>query len=179
MLKQYLAVGEIVSLHGVRGELRVKPWCDGPEFLKNFKYLYFDAQGKEKVTVLSARPHGNITLLKLDGTDTAEKAQALRGRTLYIDRRDASLPENSWFIEDLIGCKVIELDTEKTYGTITDVMKMPANDVWTVRGEDGKETLIPAIKSVVIKTEVENGVVYIKALKGLFDGGESVREDEN
>ncbi len=179
MLKQFLAVGEIVSIHGVKGELRVKPWCDGPEFLKNFKFLYFDAQGKEKAAVLSARPHGNITLLRLDGVDTAEKAQALRGKTLYIDRRDTDLPENSWFIEDLIGCKVKELDTEKTYGTVTDVMKMPANDVWAVTGEDGKETLIPAIKSVVIQTDVENRVVFIKALKGLFDGGESVREDEN
>lgn len=179
MLKPYLAVGEIVSTHGVRGELRIKPWCDGPDFLKQFNYLYFDAEGKERVRVLSARPHGNIALLRLEGIDTAEKAQTLRGRTLYVDRRDVSLPENSWFIEDLIGCKVTELDTQKVYGSITDVMKMPANDVWTVRGGDGKETLIPAIKSVVIKTDVENGIVFIKALKGLFDGGESVREDEN
>lgn len=179
MLKKYLEAGKIVGTHGVKGELRVEPWCDSPLFLKGFGELYLDKDGNKKITVLSSRPHGNIVLLRLDGVDTMEKAQAMRNSILYIKRDDAELPENTWFIEDLIGCKVKELDTETVYGTITDVVKMPANDVWTVKSGDGKETLVPAIKSVVIKADVENGVVEIKALQGLFDGGEGVIEDEN
>lgn len=174
MLKPYLALGQIVGTHGVKGEIRLNPWCDAPQFIKNFKTLYFDGNGKESVAVKSARPHGNIVLLVLDGVDSMEKAQALRNKVLYMKREDASLPENTWFIEDLVGCEVRRINTGEVYGKITDIQKYPANDVWTVKSDDGRETLIPAIKSVVINANVENGFVEIEPIKGLFDDGESV-----
>lgn len=176
MLKPYLALGQIVGTHGVKGEMRLNPWCDAPQFIKKFNTLYFDANGKDSVAVKSARPHGNIVILLLDGVDSMEKAQALRNRVLYMKREDASLPANTWFIEDLIGCEVRQINTDKVYGKISDVQKYPANDVWTVKSDDGTQTLIPAIKSVVINTDVENGFVEIDAIKGLFDGGESVEK---
>ena len=73
MIKQYLEIGEIVGTHSIHGEIRVNPWCDSPEFVKKFKTLYFDNEGKKAVKVISARPHGNIVLLKLEGTDTVEE----------------------------------------------------------------------------------------------------------
>jgi len=178
-VKQYLELGQIVSTHGVRGEMRFNPWCDSAEFATKFNTLYFDAEGKQSVAVQSARVHGNIVLLKLEGIDTMEKAQSLRQKVLYIDRESADLPENTWFVEDLLGCKVVENGTDTVYGSITDVQKYPANDVWTVKEPSGKEVLVPAIKDVVVSADIENKTVYIKALKGLFSGEESVREDED
>ncbi len=178
-MKQYLELGQIVSTHGVRGEMRFNPWCDSADFATKFNTLYFDAEGKQSVAVQSARVHGNIVLLKLEGIDTMEKAQALKQKVLYIDRESADLPENTWFVEDLLGCRVVEDGTETVYGSITDVQKYPANDVWTVKEPSGKEVLVPAIKDVVVSADIENKTVYIKALKGLFSGEESVREDEN
>ncbi len=178
-MKQYLELGQIVSTHGVRGEMRFNPWCDSAGFATKFNTLYFDAEGKQPVAVQSARVHGNIVLLKLEGIDTMEKAQALRQKVLYIDRESADLPENTWFVEDLLGCKVVEDGTDTVYGSITDVQKYPANDVWTVKEPSGKDVLVPAIKDVVVSADIENKTVYIKALKGLFSGEESVREDEN
>ena len=178
-MKQYLELGQIVSTHGVRGEMRFNPWCDSADFATKFNTLYFDAEGKQSVAVQSARVHGNIVLLRLEGIDTMEKAQALRQKVLYIDRESADLPENTWFVEDLLGCRVVEDGTDTVYGSITDVQKYPANDVWTVKEPSGKDVLVPAIKDVVVSADIENKTVYIKALKGLFSGEESVREDEN
>ena len=179
MIKEYLELGQIVSTHGIKGEMRFYPWCDSPEFVKKIRTVYFDKNGEKSAAVDSARPHGNIVILKLRGIDTVEQAQECRNTVLYIRRGDAKLPENTWFINDLLGCTVRQFDSDRVYGKITDIQKYPANDVWTVSSGDGKETLVPAVKDVIISADIENETVYINALKGLFDGEESVREDEN
>ena len=170
MLKQYLEIGKIVGTHGVRGEVRADPWCDAPDFMKRFKTLYFKPDGSQPQRVLSCRPHGNVVILKLEGVDTVEQAVLLRGRVLYMDRADARLPKGQFFIQDLIGCRVLDADDGETcYGTLTDVSKTGANDVWHVTDETGKEYLLPAIPPVVIETKVEDGTVKIRPLKGIFD----------
>jgi len=170
MIKPYLEIGKIVSTHGIKGEVRVQPWCDSPEFMKKFKTLYFDADGKNAVDVKSCRPHGNVVILMIDGVDTVEKAQTLRGKVLYMDRSRANLPKGEYFIQELIGCSVTDADDDSVkYGTITDVSKTGANDVWHITDEKGKEYLIPAIKSVVIETDVKQGQVKIRPLRGIFD----------
>lgn len=169
MLKQFLEIGEIVSTHGIKGELRVNPWCDSPDFMKRFKTLYFDSKGEKAVKMTACRPHGNIVIVKLEGIDTVEQAQKLRGKTLYMNRKDAHLAEGDWFIQDLIGCTVYDAeDSSRIYGKITDVSETGANDIWFIEN-DGKEYIIPAIKDVVIKVDVENEAVFIKPLRGIFD----------
>lgn len=179
MQKAFLEAGEIVGTHGVRGELRVNPWCDAPEFLKNFKRLYLSADGTAELAVLSARVHKNVVLLVLDTVDTMEKAQALRGKTVYIRREDAPLKAGNWFIQDLIGCRVLDADTNALYGEITEISETGANDVWHITDANGNTTLIPAIPSVVINADTENSVVQIRPLAGLFDGREQVVRDED
>lgn len=168
MLKQYLEVGQIVGTHGVRGEVRVNPWCDTPEFLKKFRILYFDATGERTVKVLSSRVHGNIVLMQLEGISTVEEAAVLRNKVVYMNRKDAKIPDNSYFIQDLIDCKVIDADNGTEYGVLTNVSETGANDVWHIT-KDGKEYLIPAIPPVVIETDVVSGVIKIRPLRGIFD----------
>jgi len=170
LIKEFLEAGQIVGTHGIRGELRVNPWCDSPEFLKGFSELYFDCDGKVKVKVRSCRPHGNIALLMLDGVDNVESASALRGKMLYMRRSDTKLPAGSYFIAELIGCTVTDADdTHKIYGTLADVSRTGANDVWHILSPDGKEYLIPAIPPVVIETDVRSGIIRIRPIKGIFD----------
>ena len=108
--------------------------------------------------------------MKLDGVDSIEDAQKLRGKILYMKRSDAALPEGRYFIAELIGCKVCDFrDENRVYGTLTDVSPTGANDVWHIPSESGREYLIPAIPDVVIKTDVENNIILIKPLKGIFD----------
>ena len=169
MIKEFLEVGQIVGTHGIRGEMRVNPWADSPEFLKQFKTLYYDNKGEKSVKVLAARPHGNVVILKAEGIETVEAASALRNRVLYIRRSDAKIDENSYFIEELIGCRVIDADDESIcYGTLSDISETGANDVWHIEN-DGKEYLIPAIPDVVINADVKNNTVVIRPLKGIFD----------
>lgn len=169
MLKDYLELGQIVGTHGIKGEIRINPWCDSPEFAKRFKTVYFDNKGNKPCKIISCRAHGNIILMKLEGTDTVEAAEKLRNRILYISRADAKLPEGTWFIEELIGCMVSDADTGIIYGTITDVSETGANDVWYITDKDGKEYLIPAIKEVVMDVNVSENTVTIRPLKGIFD----------
>lgn len=168
MIKEYLELGQIVGTHGVRGELRFNPWADSPAFAASFKKLYTDPDGKNAVSV-NSRPHGNVVLMKMQGVDTVEAAAALRDKILYIKRSDASLPEGTWFIQELIGCEVSDADSEKKYGTLSDVSETGANDVWHIRDENGKEYLLPAIKQVVIETDVAANRILIRPMKGIFE----------
>ena len=169
MIKEYLEIGEITGTHGIRGELRVNPFCDSPEFFTRFKTLYSDSNGCCAVKVKS-RPHGNIVLVKMESVDSIEEAQKLRGKILYMKRSDANLPEGRYFIAELTGCEVRDADDEsRVYGTLTDVSPTGANDVWHITAENGREYLIPALPDVVIKTDVENNLIFIRPLKGIFD----------
>ncbi|NLL03491.1 MAG: 16S rRNA processing protein RimM [Clostridiales bacterium] len=168
MILDFIEIGKIVGTHGIRGELRVNPWCDSPEFFKNFSTLYFDKLGKESAKISSVRAHGNIVLLKLDEVTTVELASSLRGKILYIKRSDAPLEEGRYFVQELIGCQVKDASTGKLYGTISDVSATGANDVWHIKNQ-GQEYLIPAIPDVVVSINVENEVVEINPLRGLFD----------
>lgn len=169
-MKRFLEVGEIVGTHGIRGEMRLHPWADSPEFLKKFKTLYFDERGEKSVKVEQCRPHGNIALVKLEGVDTVEQAAVMRGRVLFMDRNDAKLPAGQYFIQDLIGCSVMDADDGSLcYGELSDVSATGANDVWHITAQDKKEYLIPAIPDVVKDVNVEEGWVKIRPLKGIFD----------
>ena len=168
MIKEYLEIGKITSTHGIKGEVRVHPWCDSPEFMKKFKTLYFDKKGEKPVSV-SCRPNGNMVIMKMQGVDTVEEASKYREKILYMKRSDAKLPEGTWFIQELIDCKVVDADDENiSYGILSDVSETGANDVWHITKED-KEYLIPAIPSVVISTDIVEGIIKIRPLKGIFD----------
>lgn len=170
MIKEYLEIGEIVGTHGVHGELRLNPWCDSPDFVSRFKTLYYDSNGGCAAQIKSARPHGNIVLLRIAGIDSVEQAQKMRGKILYMKRSDAKLPEGRYFIAELTGCSVFDADEpQKCYGTLSDVSATGANDVWHITAGTGREYLIPAIPDVVIETDVANDRIVIRPLKGIFD----------
>lgn len=169
MIKEYLEVGQIVGTHGIRGEIRVNPWCDSPEFIKQFKTLYFTKNGEKPTKVTACRPHGNVALLKLEGVDTVEAAAALRNKILYMKRSDAKIKDGSYFVAELFDCTVVDADnTDIVYGILCDVSETGANDVWHVK-KDGKEYLLPAIPDVVDSVDVVEGIIKIRPLKGIFD----------
>ncbi len=165
-IKEYLEAGQIVGTHGVRGEVRLQPWCDTPEQLRPLTTLYWD-EGRTPVRV-HCRPHKHMALVKIEGVDTVQDAALLRGKILYLHRSDLTLPEGACFIQDLIGCRVVDADTGEEYGLLENVSATGANDVYHMR-QSGREILIPAIPSVVVQKDVENGRVYIRPMKGLLD----------
>ena len=158
MRLQFLDAGEIVSTHGVRGEVKVLPWSDGPDFMTEFDRVRID--GKD-YTVESCRIQKTCNLLKLKGIDTMEDAQTMRGRVVQIYRSDA--PDDLIFAAELIGVCVRSNGTE--IGKITDVLDYPGNKVYIVKGDH--EYMIPAVKQFVLSTDVDAGVMEVKIIEGM------------
>lgn len=166
-MKKYLEIAKIVSVHGIKGEVNAQAWCDSPAVLCKLKKLY-SKDGSTVYPVERARPKGGeMAILKLAGTDTPEAAQALRNKILYADRSDIKLPAGSYFIADLVGLEAVD-ESGRSYGRITDVFGTGANDVYEIT-KDGKKYYIPAIPSVVLKTDVEAGKMTVFPMEGLFD----------
>ena len=163
MKLQFLEAGEIVTTHGVRGEMKVLPWADGPDFLLEFDRVRIDGTDYK---VESCRIQKTCNLLKVQGVDTMEAAQAFRGKTVEVYRNDA--PEGMIFVAELIGMRVIA-DGEQI-GTISDVLDYPGNKVYVVSGEH--EYMIPAVRQFILSTDMENEVMQVKLIEGM-------RTDEN
>ncbi len=168
MKQQYIETGVVTGTHGVRGELRVQPWCDTPEDLTIHKQLYLDASGTQALKIVNARAHKQMVILKVKGIDTVEQAEALRNKTLYLDRKALKLKKGQYLIVDLLGCQVYHTQTKECLGEITDVSQTGANDVWHITNHE-KEYLIPAVPSVVDVVNVDEQQVFITPLKGIFE----------
>lgn len=160
-MKQFLPAGEIVNTHGIRGEVRVMPWADSPDFLLDFKVFYLD---EKPMKVVSSRVQKTCVLVKFKGIDTVEAATALRGKTLSIDRSDVKLEEGAVFVQDLLGMAVYDQNGEKL-GAIKDVLTMPKNDVYVVQGKH--EYMIPAVKEYVTKIDVKNARMDVIIIEGM------------
>lgn len=167
-MKQYLEIGKINNTHGIKGELKMQLWCDDIAYLKQFKVLYLDDKGEKPVQVLSVHPQKNIAIIKLDGIDSIEKAELIKGKVLYGNRDDAQIDEDANYIADIIGCYVVDIDTDEEYGKVVDVLNYGSCDIYDTESW-GKHTLIPATPDIVKEINTEYQVIRIKKMKGLFD----------
>ena len=167
MQKDFLEIGKVVNIHGLRGDVKIQPWCDSAEFLCAFDTLY-RADGTP-MSVEAARVHTGMAVVRFAGFSTPEQAESLRNTVLYMNRDDVELEEGTYFIRDLIGLQVVDADTGAVYGRLEEVLETGANDVYTIRTPDGKQLLFPAIGDVVIETDPEQGIMRIRPLEGLFE----------
>ena len=167
MKKQYLEAGKIVTTHGIKGEVKIMPYCDSAELLAEFDRLFI-GKNHDEIIVERARVQKNMVIAKLEGINTPEEAEKLRNKILFMHRDDLELDDDTYFIQDLIGMEVKDADSDVLYGKISDVMQTGANDVYVVRGEE-REYLVPAIADVVISTDLDSNIMTIRPLDGLFD----------
>lgn len=163
MQKKFLEAGQIVNTHGIRGEVKIVPWCDTPEFLCDFDVLYLDGK---PVSVESARAHKGNVIVKLAGISDVNAAMCLKNKVVSIDRTDVELPEGRHFIADLIGLEVRDADSGAVLGVLDDVLTLPANEVYVVKGQ-GKEYMIPAVEEFLAETNIEGGYVRVRLLEGM------------
>ena len=163
MKQRFLEAGQIVNTHGIRGEVKIVPWCDSPEFLCGFDTLYID---EAPIRLRAARPHKGNVLAALEGVDTVEGAMALKGKTVHIDRADVTLPEGRHFLADLIGLRVVDADSGAELGVLTEVLTPPAHQVYVVKGPQG-ERLIPAVEEFIVETNVDGGYLRVRLIEGM------------
>ena len=167
-MKQFLELGKINNTHGIKGEVKVALWGDDINYVKQLKTVYLDSNGKNSLTLVSARPQKNIGILKFAEITTVEQAQELKNKVLYCNRDDAKIDDGKHYLADIIGCYVVDIDTDEEYGKIVDVLNYGSCDIYDVESW-GKHTLIPAIDDVVKEINTEYQVIKIKPMKGLFD----------
>ena len=163
MKLQFIEAGEIVTTHGVKGEVKVLTWLDDPEMLCEFDRCRID--GKE-FEIEQCRVQKTCNLVKLSGVDTMEAAQAMRGKIIELYRED--IDDEVIFAAELIGMEVFAEGQQ--IGKIKEVLDYPGNSVYVVKGK--YEYMIPAVKEFILSTDMEKNEMQVKLIEGM-------RSDEN
>ena len=158
MKLQFVNAGEIVTTHGIRGEVKVMCWLDDPEMLCEFDRCQIDGKDYE---IEQCRVQKTCNLVKLSGIDTMDAAQAMRGKKIMLYRED--IDDEVIFAAELIGVEVFA--EGRKIGKITDVLDYPGNSVYVVRGEH--EYMIPAVKAFILNTDVEGNRMDVKLIEGM------------
>jgi 16S rRNA processing protein RimM len=168
-LQQYLPCGIIVGTHGVRGDVKADAWCDSPQILAALSHIYLkEKDAFRAIAVTHASVHKGMVLLHLEGCDSLDDAILWKGKEFYADRADIPLKKGAHFIADLIGLSVIDAQTDRNYGVITDVINRGASDIYEIKMPNEKTAYLPAVAEFVQKTDLENGV-FVTPIPGIFD----------
>ena len=163
MKLQFVEAGEIVTTHGIKGEVKVMCWLDDPEMLCEFDRCVID--GKE-FEIEQCRVQKTCNLVKLSGIEDMDAAQAMRGKKIMLYRED--IDDEVIFAAELIGVEVYA--DGQMIGKIKEVLDYPGNSVYVVRGEH--EYMIPAVKAFILDTNIEANTMQVKLIEGM-------RSDEN
>lgn len=156
-MEKFITIGEIINTHGVHGELKILPMTDDLKRFRKLKKVYID--GEEKM-ISWCKLQADKAILKIEGIDTMNDAIKYKTKLLKVSREDAvKLPEGRYYEADIIDCTV-EDENGAYLGKINEIIHTGSNDVYWIKGEN--ELLIPALKSVVTKMDVENRKIIIK-----------------
>lgn len=168
MNKQLMEIGQIVNTYGIKGFLKVVPYTDDIKRFEKLNSIYIQTKKSlETVIIEEVKYAKNLVLLKIKGIDNINDAEIYKNCYIKIDRSDAvELPEDSYFIVDLIGIKVYT-DEGEELGNIIDVFPTGANDVYVVKNELGKQVLLPAIGDVIKNVDIKNKKMIVHLIEGL------------
>ena len=162
MRKQFLEAGKIINTHGIRGEVKIDPWTDAPEFFRKIKTLYIDGS---PVKIVSARVHKSFVIASLEGVGDMDSALRLKNKLVFINRDDVPLEDGAFFLQDLIGLKALDFETGDEIGTLTDIMENPAGNIYVIKAE--REILVPANGPFVKEIDIDGGYIKFTLLEGM------------
>lgn len=173
-VESLITVGRIVQSRGIRGEVVVYPLSDDPERFRDFHRTV--AVGKDGTLVpyeilgvdVRSRHGRKEVLLRLDGVSSREDSDALKGVTLCVEQEDLVLDEDEYFLFDLVGVKVETVDGV-FIGSIAEVRRMPAQDIFVVEREAQSDVLIPDVPAFVDKSLLDEGKLLIRPIEGLLE----------
>lgn len=163
MNNDFLEIGKIVNTHALRGAMKMVVWADSVEVVGDLDALYADDGTRYNIKSVSFSK--DTAIIKFEGIDSIEQAEALKGQILYVPRDAFDLPEGVYFVADLIGCSVYENDT--LLGKIDDVFPAGGCDVYSIKGDT--DILFPALKENVVSVDIENKIIKVIIPEGLLD----------
>lgn len=162
MSKEFLEAGKIINTFGIRGELKVQPWSDRVDFLKQFKTVYITGK---PIHVVSVRVHQQNALITLEGVTDMDSALPFKNKIIEVRREDIKHKEGEHFVADLIGLEARDADTGAVLGKVTDVLAYPAQDLYEIKGE--KSYLIPDVPAFVQEINEAEGFISFHVLEGM------------
>ena len=165
---KFLECGKIINTHGVKGGLKLESWCDTPQDLASLKKVFIK-KGSEfvKYKIKRASVFKQFVLMELDGINDIDTANSYRERVVYADRDDISIDEGDYFIADLIGLPIIDIESGTQIGTLSDVLNLGASDLYEIDTKDGKK-LIPVVDEFIKEVDFEKGI-FVSLIEGLLD----------
>ena len=165
MLNEYLLIGEITKPQGIAGEVKVHPHTGDPSRFLSLDSVYMQSgDGYESIPIAGARLSGRDVFLTLPGVTDRDKAEALRGKKLYVDRaRAVALSEDENFICDLIGCEAVDTRGNEL-GRLVDVLQPGPTDVYVFDTPRGR-MLMPALKAAIPSVDVKARKILLDADK--------------
>lgn len=166
MKDNLLELGKVINTHGIRGEIKIQPWCDDPEVFNELEYVYI---GGKRFELLRTRLHKNCIIALVSGIEDMNSAELLKNKIVTIEREMlGELPEGTYYIADLEGLEVRTAEGE-VLGIIDEVIKTGSNDVYVLKSDRKKPVLIPVIDRVVKEVNIDGGYVLVELMEGLID----------
>ncbi len=161
IMREYLSVGIVLKPQGIKGEIKVKPLTDDERRYDSLQTIYLRDKEYKELHIESRRYEKGFVFLKLKGFETIESVIPLRNQYLWIPRHMArELPKDTFFIADLLGCRVETL-TGEVLGKVTHVHETGSNDVYIVQEGPYGEVLIPALKKVITLVDIPNKLIRV------------------
>lgn len=169
MKKDRFTVGKIVNTHGLKGELKVQYYTETLEDFEEFDYLLIEGEGEEKFIVDGVRSVKNTVLVQFEKFNDINQVERFKNKEVYYLRDDyESLEEGVYYIVDLIGLEVVDR-TRGTVGTLKDVLKNTAQDIYVIKKADGTgEFYMPAVEAFLDRVDLEAGKIYVNLIEGLI-----------
>ena len=164
-----LWVGRVVKAQGIKGQIKISSSGGAGNTFSEGKAVYLEnREGEKRVfTVESARPHKDMTILSLKGVKRIEEAKEWVGSSVYVEKAGLEpLPSDEFYWYQLCGLRVVTEDGS-LLGRLEEIWPTGSNDIFVVRKE-GREILIPAIDEVVVRVDLNEGVMVIHPLEGLL-----------
>ena len=168
-MEDFLAIAKVVNTHGVKGEVKLMPLTSDISRFDDLEHVFVNINNNiKKLEVEAVRYFKGFVLLKIKGIDSIDEAEGLKNLDLIVDRKNArKLDEDEFFICDLIGCNVFENDI--LLGEIVNILQTGSNDVYEVKNDKTKNILIPALKTVVKKIDINSKRIDVLLPEGLID----------
>jgi 16S rRNA processing protein RimM len=167
---EWAGVGEVLTTHGVQGELRVLPLTDDLSRWEELSRVYCrTASETMELHIESVRYHKQCVIVKFKEIPDITAAERLKDCWLWLPKYERKpLPAGRFYRDQLLGLEVLD-DTERFIGRIRDILQTGANDVLVVGETSKEEILLPAIKSVILAVDLENGKMRVKIPPGLLE----------
>jgi 16S rRNA processing protein RimM len=160
-----IKLGKITAPQGIKGEVRVYPYTDKPTRFSEIEAVLLNGR---RCRIEKARYMKNMAILKLEGIDDRNAAETMRNRELLLPREELwKQPEDTYFVDDLVGCAVVSEDGAPV-GTLKTIHSRPAQDLYEIERADGSAFLLPAVKEFIKDVKTDEKIIVIHLIEGLF-----------